>query len=78
MGKNKMVNIYGMNILVPCKYENPRRKFTTNLDEELYKYIRTIKDTTKRDISQIMDCMILTMQENQDFFKEFISKLQQY
>lgn len=78
MKKQQKVMYNGIEIFVPVKYDNPRHKITTNIDKKLYEEIRTLKTLTHKDISQIFDCLILTMLNNESFTKDFLNKLLDY
>jgi hypothetical protein len=78
MAKHKTINVYGVDIKIKTKFETPRRKTTTNVDEELFSFIKDIGKMTNREISSCFDCMILTIRDNPDCLKKFIKTLEDY
>ena len=76
--KHKVVEINGIEIKIPCKYKNPRKQFTTKIDEELYNWLRDISNKTDKEISKCVDCLILEIKEDDSKLKSFLERLVDY
>ena len=70
----------GITYTLPHDYTKgyTRTKIGTKIRSDLYKDIKELSDRTHTEITKIFDCMILELQNNPEYFKSFMERLQKY
>ena len=76
--KHKIIKIYGIDLKIKDKYKNPRKKITTNIDINNYKFIKDINSQTNIEMSSLYDNIIYLVRENPDILERYIKAIEDY
>ena len=76
--KHKTIKVYGINIKIKTKYENPRKKITTNVDIENYNFMKDINKQTKIELSTLYDNLIYLIRNDKDILEKYIKAISEY
>ena len=76
--KHKIVNMYGVDFRIKDKYENPRKKITTNLDIENYNFVKEINAKTRIEMSSLYDNLIYLVRTNPEILTQYLKSIKDY
>lgn len=76
--KHKIVNMYGIDFKIKAKYENPRKKITTNLDMDNYNFIKDINIKTKIEMSSLYDNLIYLVRNDETILAKYLESIKDY
>ena len=76
--KHKIVNMYGVDFRIKDKYENERKKITTNIDLENYNFVKDINIKTKIEMSSLYDNLIFLVRTNPEILTQYLKLIKEY
>lgn len=78
MPKHKIINVCGVDIRVKDNNVGTRKKITTQINMDNYKFIRNIHNQSKIELSTLYDNLITLVKNNPDILKIYLKQVQDY
>lgn len=76
--KTQTIELFGRKLKIEVPYDEPRKKFTTQISETNYKFIKELSIKSHKEISVLCDVMINTIKDNDEILGEYFKNLENY